>query len=426
MKNLILFFLIISTFPSFGNERAVLAVVDSWIDTSLPIFSGRIFVNSAEKLNGKDDDGNGLIDDISGWNFYHRNNQLFTYPAQMNFTDDLYMFYELRAKREVFGISDDEAKWIKDTYAKKEFKQETKIFRRYAHGTHVASIAAAGEVQGPNLIRDVTPVFKILPIKLYGGQLDWSNIEPTPSPEPNPGQYDHLTKKEKISRIKRKLKSEAYEMGERSQRAFKYLGKYAQVANCSYGSSESGLTKTIIKYYSHYFKGKISKGITKELLDYYAARITYSLTKAIKLAPKTLFIFSAGNSASNNDKHYHFPSDLELDNVLVVSSTYKDIKFGRKSNFGFHSVDLAAPGVAIKGYIPSQRIVRMTGTSQAAPYVSHLAALIVERYLQQGEHLNPSELKKILMNSVEKLPFLKRLIASEGLISPTLIGKKIK
>ncbi|MBN1902095.1 S8 family serine peptidase [Candidatus Sumerlaeota bacterium] len=63
-----------------GTNRIVVAVIDSGIDAAHPDISPNLWQNSGEiPENGKDDDGNGYIDDISGWDFY--NNAPLPYDA---------------------------------------------------------------------------------------------------------------------------------------------------------------------------------------------------------------------------------------------------------------------------------------------------------------------------------------------------------
>ena len=52
-----------------GAPATVIAVVDSGIDFTHPDLQNNRWVNSAEQLNGIDDDHNGLIDDLHGWDF---------------------------------------------------------------------------------------------------------------------------------------------------------------------------------------------------------------------------------------------------------------------------------------------------------------------------------------------------------------------
>ena len=55
---------------STKGEGVVVAVIDSGIDTNHREFAGRIWENHKEiRGNNKDDDVNGYIDDINGWNF---------------------------------------------------------------------------------------------------------------------------------------------------------------------------------------------------------------------------------------------------------------------------------------------------------------------------------------------------------------------
>lgn len=52
------------------GERVVIAIMDTGCDVSHPDLAPNIWTNTGEiPGNGVDDDGNGLIDDVYGWNF---------------------------------------------------------------------------------------------------------------------------------------------------------------------------------------------------------------------------------------------------------------------------------------------------------------------------------------------------------------------
>ncbi|MEM9158551.1 MAG: S8 family serine peptidase [Verrucomicrobiota bacterium] len=54
-----------------GSDAVVIAVVDTGMQRDHPDLVGNLFVNTSEIAgNGLDDDGNGLVDDVSGWDFY--------------------------------------------------------------------------------------------------------------------------------------------------------------------------------------------------------------------------------------------------------------------------------------------------------------------------------------------------------------------
>ena len=62
----------------FGNPQIVIGVIDQGIDINHLDLQPNIWVNPMETVNGADDDGNGRIDDINGFNFFNNNGTIFS------------------------------------------------------------------------------------------------------------------------------------------------------------------------------------------------------------------------------------------------------------------------------------------------------------------------------------------------------------
>ncbi|MDV7186634.1 S8 family peptidase [Lutibacter sp. TH_r2] len=127
---------------------------------------------------------------------------------------------------------------------------------------------------------------------------------------------------------------------------------------------------------------------------------------AIKYAEEkdVLLVHAAGNDSKDIDVKENWPNDSMdkiseiVDNVLTVgamSSSYDENLPATFSNYGQKNVDVFAPGVQIYSTIPNNEYARYNGTSMASPEVAGIATLVRSYYPE----LSASQVKHIIMNS---------------------------
>jgi len=129
-----------------------------------------------------------------------------------------------------------------------------------------------------------------------------------------------------------------------------------------------------------------------------------------------LFVAAAGNNGTDNDRSPHFPSNYGLPNVISVAALDRNDNLAGFSNFGLHSVHIAAPGREILSTWLGNGYREASGTSMATPQVAGVAALI----LAANPNLSLPELRKRLLKSVDRIDALKDKIATGGRINAAI------
>ena len=377
------------------SQTVIVGVIDSGVDIEHEDLKGQIWVNEDEiPNNGIDDDNNGYIDDVHGWNFLGNAKGEHVNEARLEKTrilaqlkdkydgidpnsiaqDEEYKLY-LQVKEEVAAdraqfeqymdmidqlpkeaqdyirsqmdynlnvdfddrslIGDDPDDFTDTNYGNNDVEGPDAL-----HGTHVSGII--GALRGNGLGGDgVAENVKIMSLRAV----------------PNGDEFD---------------KDIAL--------AVRYaVDNGAMVINMSFGKAYSPHQKEVYEA----FKYADSKGV--------------------------LLIHAAGNDAKDIDVEPNYPTSMysfqtePLDHFVTIGASTKnkgEEMVASFSNYGAKGVDVFAPGFEIYNTIPQSEYRNLQGTSMAAPMVAGAAAMLKSYFPE----LSMKEIKEVLYSTSVRYP----------------------
>jgi subtilisin family serine protease len=153
---------------------------------------------------------------------------------------------------------------------------------------------------------------------------------------------------------------------------------------------------------------------------------------AVKYAQSkgVLLIHAAGNDGSNNDTTDNYPSGVfalepgKATNWITVGAS-SDPKLGGNliasfSNYGKNEVDVFAPGTKIYATVPAKNEYKaLSGTSMASPVVAGVAAFIMSYY----PNLTAEQVKYVIENSAVKPDIKARNPGTDELVDLSTLSK---
>lgn len=429
------------------SKTIVVAVIDSGIDITHEDLRENIWINEDEiPNNGIDDDANGYIDDINGWNFLgEANNEQLEYvrllatkntahprykEAERIYSRERSKYARLRqqyntilnqlsssekavqehlnkdnfTKEEVYNISTKDPvlaqhlSIIKQSYGfgyetieglKKSLKRDLKSFNeRLEYNLNIDFDGRSIVNDDPDDISD----------RGYGdnnvtpkeGRSHGTHVSGIIAAKRNNGiGINGVADNVKIMAIRNTPNGDEYDK-DVALGVYYAVNNGAKVINMSFGKGFSD--------HSNWVKDAIA----------YAAKYD------------VLIVAAAGNNGENADFVKNYPNDQDgigeevSDNFLSVgasTSDYSSDLIAGFSNYGKSSVDVFAPGTQIYSSYPNNTYEFAQGTSMAAPLVSGIAALLFSQYPK----LSASKVKKIIM--VSGLAIKKEVALEDGTIS---------
>lgn len=430
------------------SQTVVVAVIDSGIDTTHEDLRPILWTNPKEiPGNGIDDDGNGYIDDVHGWNFlggrdgrnvkedsyeaaryYHQHKARFervTDPATLSAADQKMYKDWLRAKNDITkGVDPTEVIFIKrllpglkrgDSVIRKDLKKEE------YNGNDLKEYKAsnADAVMAKNLILNIcrgnNNNFEITNQQILEGiEGDLRKAESADNP---PLNYRGDIVKDNEDDINDRFYGNNDIMANTPFHGTHVSGIIGAVRGN--GKGIDGIADNVrimtiravpdgdehdkdVALAIRYAVDNGAKVINMSFGKYYSPQ-KHWVDDAVKYAESkgVLLVAAAGNEAFLVDTMPHYPAPIlnegrKVNNWIMVGASGDPSNGGliaSFSNFGKKDVDVFSPGVNIYSTIPGGNTYgNASGTSMASPVTAGVAALLMSYY----PNLTATQVKTII------------------------------
>lgn len=410
------------------GSKVIVAVIDSGIDIDHEDLKGKIWTNSKEIAgNNKDDDNNGFIDDVHGWNFLGNSNnenleltrivkkgdvnsadykaakaeldqklaEMNQQKPQVDMIDKADKTIRTHLKKDIYTI--DDIKAITPATADTSLSQSKMIM-----------MAVAGQA-GVNFQAEIKEYID----QVYG-QLNYNlnvNFDGRKVVGDNPDDIND--KKYGNGNVKGPDVEDAvhgtHVAGIIAQSRGNGKGGDGVASNNveimavravpngdEYDKDIALAIRYAVDNGAKVINGSFGKDYSPHK-DWVWDAIKYAASKDV------LIVHASGNDSKNIDTEPNFPSDEKnniefANNFLSIGALNKEYGAGivaAFSNYGKANVDIFSPGNEIYATVPNNKYRYLQGTSMASPNAAGVAALIRSYY----PSLTAAQVKKILMDS---------------------------
>ena len=408
------------------GKKVIVGIIDSGVDIEHDDLKSVIWTNSKEIANnGIDDDKNGYIDDIHGWNFLgdivNENLEITRILKKGDDGSDYFKNVKKAYDKEI-EKSEDSKKQVDFIF--KSLNEVSDYLKKENFSMEDVEAIAT---ESPSLLKSKKVMISIIS---QAGPDFRANLDEYKEQVYNKINYylnlDFNGRKvigDNVNDIKDKIYGNNNVTGpdkESCLHGTHVAGIVAQVRNNNVGGDGVANNVAIMAVRAVPMGDEYDKDIALAIryaVDNGAKVINTSFGKyyspnkewvydAIKYADKkdVLIIHSAGNEAKDNDTEINYPNDHNgkekefADNLLTIGAL--NFQMGEKiaaefSNYGKANVDVYAPGVEIYATTPNNTFKYLEGTSMASPNAAGVAALIRSYYPK----LSASQVKDIMMDS---------------------------
>lgn len=383
----------------------LVAIYEPAVDYNHPAIRPNYYINKAEQTGqkGVDDDNNGFVDDVYGWAsranapFVLNDAQRKAMSENFVLAEPWIKLYNAEAIRPADKKADPAYRALRDSYQNplarvfgesdghSDYDFLMKVVE-LSHGTHVAGIVLSNSNH-----------------KALVHAVSWGTFGKDEAFPEEWNIYYNVGLDGLVKELEDQLRPIYVKAGVRGSDYLRAISP--GVVNASMGmyfAAARRMAGNLVKDFAKHSTNEISDDEIQLRTEQLATEIYFyrSIPRALAGAenPDTLFVVSAGNDDSNNDETLQSPAYLSRylpNTIAIAAATSDDGQITSFSNYGTNSVNLGAWGLDVLSHGFGVSDVYMSGTSQAAPAVSGVAALLRSKFPK----LTAAKVRRILENS---------------------------